>query len=271
MTNTASYQEADAIKIHEAEGFTGMRAAGKLAAQALDMLTPHVVPGIATKKLDDLLYDFACDHGAVPAPLNYRGFPASLCVSINHVVCHGIPGDRIVKSGDCVNLDVTLIKDGWHGDTSRMFLCGEVSKKASRLVDTTYAAMMAGIATIKPGSTVGDIGAAIQELAHKERFSVVRDFCGHGIGRVFHDAPNIVHAGQKGQGVVLREGMFFTVEPMINAGRLAVKILQDGWTAVTRDKSLSAQFEHTVGVTKDGAEIFTRSPLGWHCPPYDTV
>jgi methionyl aminopeptidase len=257
------------IKIHDAADFVGMRKAGKLAAEVLDFITSHVKPGVTTDALDRLCHGFIVDHGAIPAPLNYRGFPRSICTSINHVVCHGIPGDRRLEEGDILNIDITVILDGWHGDTSRMYLVGErVALKARRLVEITYEAMMRGIAVVKPGATVGDIGHAIQSFAESHRFSVVRDFCGHGIGRVFHDAPSVVHFGHPGQGPVLREGMFFTVEPMINAGRYEVKILNDGWTAVTKDRSLSAQFEHTVGVTADGHEIFTLSPKGLHHPPY---
>ena len=257
------------IKIHDAADFEGMRRAGRLAAEVLDFITPHVKPGVTTDALDRLCHGFIVDHGAIPAPLNYRGFPRSICTSINHVVCHGIPGDRRLEEGDILNIDITVILDGWHGDTSRMYLVGErIALKARKLVEVTYEAMMRGIAAVKPGATVGDIGHAIQSFAEANRFSVVRDFCGHGIGRIFHDAPSVVHFGHPGQGPVLREGMFFTVEPMINAGRYEVKILSDGWTAVTKDKSLSAQFEHTVGVTATGHEVFTLSPRGFHHPPY---
>jgi methionyl aminopeptidase len=257
------------IKIHTEDDFAGMRKAGLLAAEVLDFITPHVRPGVTTDALDRLCHGFIVDHGAIPAPLNYRGFPRSICTSINHVVCHGIPGDRKLAEGDIVNIDITVILEGWHGDTSRMFLIGErVPLKARRLVDVTYEAMMRGIAVVQPGLPIGAIGHAIQAYAEAQRFSVVRDFCGHGVGRIFHDAPSILHFGEADRGPVMREGMFFTVEPMINAGRFEVKILSDGWTAVTKDRSLSAQFEHTVGVTKDGHEIFTLSPKGWHHPPY---
>lgn len=256
------------IKLHGPEDFEGMRKAGRVAAAALDMLAEHVKPGVKTADLDRLVFDFLHDHGAIPATLNYRGYRYSLCISVNHVVCHGMPGDKRLASGDIANIDVTAIIDGWHGDTSRMYYVGDVPLKARRLVETTYEAMMKGIATIKPGATLGDLGSAIQRHAEAQRFSVVRDFCGHGVGRVFHDSPNIVHYGEPGAGLPLREGMFFTVEPMINAGRCDVKVLNDGWTAVTKDRSLSAQFEHSVGVTKDGVDIFTLSPKGWHCPPY---
>ncbi len=254
------------IKIHGPEDFEPMRKAGRLAAECLDMITEHVVPGVTTGELDDLCHQFTLDNGAVPATLNYRGYPKSTCTSVNHVVCHGIPGDKVLKKGDIINIDVTKIVDGWHGDSSRMFLVGDVSIKARKLVDATYEAMMRGIEVIRPGATTGDIGHAIQTFAESKRYSVVQDFCGHGIGRLFHDAPNILHFGQPGDGFELREGMFFTVEPMINVGKYHVKMLSDGWTAVTKDKSLSAQFEHTVAVTKDGYEIFTRSPAGLDHP-----
>jgi len=262
--------EARQVVIHGAEDFDGMRRAGQLAAETLDFITPHVRLGATTVALDRLCHDFIVDHGAVPAPLNYRGFPKSICTSVNHVVCHGIPNDRkVLRDGDILNIDVTVILDGWHGDTSRMFYIGKPSVLARRLVETTYEAMMHGIAVVKPGATLGDVGHAIQSYAEAERFSVVRDFCGHGLGRVFHTAPSVLHYGRPGHGAVLREGMFFTVEPMINAGRFEVKILEDGWTAVTRDRKLSAQFEHSLGVTAEGYEIFTLSPKGWHKPPYE--
>ena len=261
-------ERVGAIKLHGPLDFEGMRRAGRLAAETLDFVTPHVVPGIATEELDRLCHEFITERDAVPAPLNYRGFPKSICTSINHVVCHGIPGPRVLKDGDTLNIDVTVILDGWHGDTSRMFFVGKPSVKARRLADVTYEAMMRGIEAIKPGNTLGDIGHAIQAFAEGHRCSVVRDFCGHGLGRVFHDAPNILHYGRAGTGAVLKEGMFFTVEPMINLGRADTKLLSDGWTAVTRDKSLSMQFEHSVGVTEDGFEIFTASPGGLHRPPY---
>jgi methionyl aminopeptidase len=260
--------EALRVKIHGPAAFDGMRNAGRLAAETLDFITPHVQPGIATGDLDRLCHDFIVGRGAIPAPLNYRGFPKSICTSINHVVCHGIPGDKRLQDGDIVNIDITVILDGWHGDTSRMFGVGKVGVKAQKLVDVTYEAMMRGIEAVRPGATLGDIGHAIQSYAESHRFSVVRDFCGHGIGQVFHDAPSVLHFGKAGAGPALRPGMFFTVEPMINAGRHEVKVLEDGWTAVTRDRSLSAQFEHTVAVTDEGVEIFTRSPAGLDRPPY---
>lgn len=261
--------ETRSIKIHGEEAFAGMRRAGRLAAETLDFITPHVRPGVTTDELDRLCHDFIVDHGAIPAPLNYKGFPKSICTSVNHVVCHGIPGDKRLLDGDIMNIDVTVILDGWYGDTSRMYMLGDkVPLKARKLVDATYDAMMRGIQVVRPGATVGDIGHAIQSFAEAQRFSVVRDFCGHGIGRIFHDAPSILHFGRPGQGPRLRPGMFFTVEPMINAGRYDVKVLSDGWTAVTKDRSLSAQFEHTVGVTETGFEIMTLSPAGLDRPPY---
>ncbi|TWT13652.1 type I methionyl aminopeptidase [Reyranella sp. CPCC 100927] len=262
-------QDQRQIKLHGPADFEAMRKAGQLAAATLDFIAPHVRPGVATGELDRLCHEYIVGHGAVPAPLGYRGFPKSICTSINHVVCHGIPGDKRLAAGDIVNIDVTVILDGWHGDTSRMFYAGEPKLLARRLCDITYDAMMRGIATVKPGARLGDIGHAIQTYAEAQRFSVVRDFCGHGLGKIFHDAPNILHYGTAGTGPVLQPGMFFTVEPMINAGSWEVKILSDGWTAVTRDKALSAQFEHSVGVTETGVEIFTESPAGLHKPPYD--
>jgi methionyl aminopeptidase len=237
-----------------------MRKAGQLAAEALDMLAKHVEPDVTTEALDDLVLEFALDHGAHPAPLNYRGFPKAICTSVNHVVCHGIPGPKPLREGDILNIDVTLIVDGWHGDTSRMYAVGQISRRAERLVGVTFEALKRGIAAVKPGLTTGHIGAAIQSYAESERCSVVRDFCGHGLGQVFHDRPNILHYGEEGEGVMLEPGMLFTIEPMINLGRPHVKVLPDGWTAVTRDRELSAQFEHTVGVTETGCEVFTHSP-----------
>lgn len=256
------------IKLYGSDAFAGMRRAGRLTAEALDLMVEHVQPGVTTAELDDLVFEFAMDHGAYPAPLLYRGYPRAICTSINHVVCHGIPNDKPLREGDIVNIDITLVVDGWHGDSSRMYLVGEVARRAERLVEVTHHAMMCGIEAIRPGATTGDIGAAIQSYAELERTSVVRDFCGHGLGRVFHDTPNILHYGRPGEGIELKPGMLFTVEPMINLGRPHVKVLGDGWTAVTRDRSLSAQFEHTVGVTEDGVEIFTLSPAGCHKPPY---
>ncbi len=270
MDETAYPTRPDRIPIHNAAGFEGMRRAGRLAAQTLDFITPFVKPGVATGELDRLCHDFIVENGAIPAPLNYRGFPKSICASINHVVCHGIPGEKKLVEGDIVNIDVTVILDGWHGDTSRMYLVGDkIPVKALRLVDITHKAMMAGIGVVRPGARLGDVGAAIQAVAEAERFSVVRDFCGHGIGTIFHTEPSVMHYGVAGTGLELRAGMFFTIEPMINAGHWATKVLADGWTAVTRDRSLSAQFEHTIGVTSDGCEIFTLSPHGWTKPPYE--
>jgi methionyl aminopeptidase len=256
------------IPLHDDEAFAAMRKAGRLAAEALDMLVPIVEAGVTTSAIDDLVLTFALDHGALPATLNYRGYRYASCTSINHVVCHGMPNDKPLREGDIVNIDVTLIVDGWHGDTSRMYSVGEVSRRAQRLMDVTYQSLMQGIAAVKPGNTTGDIGAAIQSYAEEERCSVVRDFCGHGLGRVFHDRPNILHYGEPGDGVLLEPGMLFTIEPMINLGKPHVKILADGWTAVTRDREQSAQFEHTVGVTETGCEIFTSSPAGLDFPPY---
>jgi methionyl aminopeptidase len=265
---TAPLRKTGQIKLHGPEGFAGMRRAGELVAEVLDLLVDEVRPGVTTEKLDKLVFEFARTRGALPATLMYRGYGKSICTSINHVVCHGIPNDKPLREGDIVNIDVTLVLDGWHGDSSRMYLVGEVPRRAERLVEVTYEAMMAGIAAIRPGGMIGDIGAAIQSVVEPNHMSVVRDFCGHGVGRLFHDEPNVVHIGRKGEGAVLRPGMFFTVEPMINLGRPHVKVLSDGWTAVTRDRSLSAQFEHSVGVTETGVEIFTLSPKGLHKPPY---
>jgi methionyl aminopeptidase len=255
------------IKLHGSEAFAGMAKAGRLVAEALDALVEIVKPGVTTDALDDFVFDFAMAHGAIPAPLNYRGFPKSICTSLNHVVCHGIPGPRGLKEGDILNIDVTFIVDGWHGDSSRMYGVGKISRAAERLLEVTYEALMRGVAAVRPGATTGDIGAAIQAYAEGERCSVVRDFCGHGLGRVFHDRPNILHYGEIGEGMPLKPGMLFTIEPMINLGRAPVKILSDGWTAVTRDRSLSAQYEHTVGVTETGCQIFTASPQGLDRPP----
>ncbi|MEI6557922.1 MAG: type I methionyl aminopeptidase [Rhodospirillaceae bacterium] len=272
MTNsqTAQRQESTpAIRIYGPEDFAGMRRAGQLAAETLDFITPYVRPGVSTGELDRLLEQYIRDHGAIPAPLGYRGFPRANCISINHVVCHGIPGDKLLRDGDILNIDVTPIVDGYYGDSSRMYFSGDsVAIKARRLVDITYEAMMAGIAVVRPGATLGDIGHAIQSHAEAARFSVVRDFCGHGLGKVFHEPPSVLHYGKPGDGLVLQEGMIFTIEPMINAGRWEIKVLSDGWTAVTKDKSLSAQFEHSLGVTADGHEIFTLSPQGCTRPPY---
>ncbi len=257
------------VVLYESAAFEGMRRAGKLAAETLDFITPYVEPSISTEELNKLCHDFIVGNGAIPAPLGYRGFPKSICTSVNHVVCHGIPDEKKrLEKGDIVNIDITVILDGWYGDTSRMYFAGDIGVKARKLVDVTYEAMMRGIEVVRPGARLGDIGAAIQTYAESHRFSVVRDFCGHGLGRTFHAAPNVLHYGKAGEGLILQEGMFFTVEPMINAGGYEVKILQDGWTAVTKDKSLSAQFEHSVGVTATGYEIFTLSPKDMKQPPY---
>jgi methionyl aminopeptidase len=256
------------IKLYGPDGFAGMRKVGRLAAEALDMLADLIKPGITTDEIDRAVYEFGLERDALPATLGYRGYRHSCCTSINHVVCHGIPSDRTLRDGDIVNVDVTYILDGWHGDTNRMYFVGNVPRKAARLCEVTYEAMMRGIAAVRPGATLGDIGHAIQTYAEGERCSVVREFCGHGVGLVFHDMPNILHYGRSGEGAKLKEGMIFTIEPMINIGKPGVKILSDGWTAVTRDRSLSAQFEHSIGVTADGAEIFTKSPTGRDCPPY---
>ena len=250
------------IRLYDEEGFEGMRAAGRLVAEALDMIGDYVKPGVTTGELDDRIREFTLDHGAVPACLGYKGYEKTICTSINHVVCHGIPGDKVLKD------DHTVIVDGWHGDSSRMYAVGEINTRARRLIEVTYDSLEVGLAQIKPGNTFGDIGYAIQRLVEDQRMSVVRDFCGHGIGRLFHDSPNVLHYGRRGEGAVLKPGMFFTVEPMVNLGKPQVKVLSDGWTAVTRDKSLSAQCEHSVGVTETGVEIFTASPAGLFRPTF---
>ena len=260
------------ITIHSAADFIKMRLAGKLAAEILDYITDFIEVGITTDHLNTLCHNKIIENGAIPAPLNYKGFPKSICTSVNHVVCHGIPSDKKLKDGDIVNIDVTVILDGWYGDTSRMYYAGKPSIKAKRLCDATYEAMMIGIEQVKPGNKLGDIGFAIQNYAENQGFSVVRDYCGHGIGRVFHTEPNVVHYGKKDTGLVLQEGMFFTIEPMINAGSWETILNKhDDWTVTTRDKSLSAQFEHTIGVTKNGYEIFTSSPKNLNFPPYKTL
>jgi methionyl aminopeptidase len=256
-----------AIKLHDAEGFEGMRRAGRLAAECLDLLVPEVQPGVLTDDLDRMAREFVLDHGALPACLFYRGYAKTLCISPNHVVCHGIPGERVLREGDIINIDVTVVVDGWHGDTSRMYGVGEVAPRARRLVDITFESLRRGISVVKPGATFGDIGHVIQSYVEAQRCSVVQDFCGHGLGQVFHDNPNVLHYGSAGSGPVLKPGMFFTIEPMVNLGKSGVKLLADGWTAVTRDKSLSAQFEHSVGVTETGYEIFTLSPKDLDKPP----
>jgi methionyl aminopeptidase len=256
------------IKLHPPEDFAGMRAAGRLAAETLDMITGHVREGVTTAELDRLCQKFIVGHGAVPASLGYQGYTHATCISLNHVVCHGFPGDRVLTEGDILNIDLAVILDGWHGDSSRMYTVGKIGTRAARLIEVTYEAMMRGIAAIRPGATLGDIGFAIQSHVEAARFSVVRDFCGHGLGRTYHDAPNVLNYGQRGKGLKLRPGMFLTVEPMVNAGRSDVKVLSDGWTAVTRDRSLSAQFEHSIGVTESGCEIFTLSAAAFNKPPY---
>jgi len=273
-----TYVDADAaplknnsqIRLYGPQAFAAMHRAGQLAAACLDGLADIVRPGVPTDTIDRYVYEFGADHGALPATLGYRGYTKSTCTSINHVVCHGIPDAKPLRDGDIVNVDVTFILDGWYGDSSRMYPVGNVKRAAERLVEVTYESLMRGITAVKPGATTGDIGHAIQSFAEGERCSVVRDFCGHGVGRLFHDSPNILHYGNPGEGIELRPGMIFTIEPMINLGRPHVKVLSDGWTAVTRDRSLSAQFEHTVGVTETGCEIFTLSPRGYTCPPYPT-
>ncbi len=265
---TAPLKNTGAIRLYGPAAFESLRRAGRFAAECLDAVAPLARPGVTTQEIDDFVHDFALKGGALPATLNYRGYNKSVCTSINHVVCHGIPDDRPLKDGDIVNIDVTFVLDGWHGDSSRMYLVGDVKRAAARLVDVTWESLMRGIAQVKPGNTTGDIGHAIQTYVEAERCSVVRDFCGHGIGLLFHDTPNILHYGEPGGGVEIKPGMVFTIEPMVNLGRPAVKVLSDGWTAVTRDRSLSAQFEHMIGVTETGCEIFTLSPKGLHKPPY---
>jgi methionyl aminopeptidase len=268
VTADAPQGRTGAIKLHGRDAFDAMHRAGRLAAETLDMVIPHVVPGVTTAEIDDLVRNFIVERGGVPATLGYRGYTHASCTSINHVVCHGIPGVKTLKSGDIVNIDVTPIVDGWHGDSSRMYLVGDVPIKAKRLVDVTYECLMLGIGQAKPGNTMGDVAHAIQSHAEKHRYGVVRDFCGHGLGQLFHDSPEVVHVGRPETGPELKPGMIFTIEPMINIGRPDVKLLDDGWTAVTRDRSLSAQFEHSIGITDNGCEIFTLSPGGFNQPPY---
>ena len=252
--------------IHKSEDFEGMRKAGNLAARTLDLLVDHVKPGVSSQELDRIAFNFIDSNNGFIAPLFYKGFPKSICTSLNHVICHGIPSNRVLESGDIVNIDVTVIVDGWHGDTSRMFPVGKINNKAQKLIDCTYEAMMNGIEAVSPNAHLGDIGAKIQLIAENQNYSVVRDFCGHGLGKVFHEYPNILHYGEMGEGDKVEQGMFFTVEPMINIGKYDVRMLNDGWTAVTKDKTLSAQFEHSIGVTQDGFEIFTKSPAGLDKP-----
>lgn len=259
----------DGIRIYEDADFAGMHAAGKLAAQILDDIAQHVFPGQTTGEIDRLITEMVEASDAISATIGYKGYQHASCISVNHVVCHGIPGDKKLKDGDIMNIDVTVVLDGWYGDTSRMFVAGKIPRKAERLIQVTHDSLMKGIEVVKPGNTFGDIGHAIQTFAESHRMSVVRDFCGHGLGQVFHAPPNVLHYGRPGTGPVLEEGMFFTIEPMINLGRPETKVLADEWTAVTRDKSLSAQFEHSIGVTADGFEIFTLSPAGKFHPTYD--
>lgn len=269
MTADAPISRSSAIKLYDEAGFQGMRRAGQLAASILDALVPHVVPGVTTGELDDIVRRMTLDGGGVPATLGYRGYTHSCCISLNNVICHGIPGDKVLRDGDILNIDVTPLVDGWHGDSSRMYIAGDAPIKAQRLIDVTYECLMLGIEQARPGNHLGDIGHAIQQHAERHRYGVVRDFCGHGLGRVFHDSPEVVHVGRPGAGPELRPGMFFTIEPMINIGKAGVKMLEDGWTAVTRDRSLSAQFEHSIGITETGCEIFTKSSAGLDAPPYN--
>jgi methionyl aminopeptidase len=270
MTAESPPTRSTAIKLYDESGFAGMRKAGRLAAEILDALVPYVVPGVTTGELDDIVRRLSIDGGGVPATMGYRGYTHSCCTSINQVICHGIPGDRKLIEGDIINIDVTPLVDGWHGDSSRMYIAGEAPIKARKLVDVTYECLMLGIEQARPGNHLGDIGHAIQRHAEKHRYGVVRDFCGHGLGQVFHDSPEVVHVGVPGTGPELKPGMIFTIEPMINIGKPGVRMLDDGWTAVTRDRTLSAQFEHSIGITETGCEIFTKSPKGLDCPPYSS-
>ncbi|MES2970177.1 MAG: type I methionyl aminopeptidase [Pseudomonadota bacterium] len=268
MDETRGRITRDGIRIYEDGDFAGMAAAGKVAAEILDAVAPLVVPGVTTAALDDFITAEVSRHGVVSATIGYKGYKHASCISVNHVVCHGIPGTKVLMDGDILNIDVTVIVDGWFGDTSRMYVAGTLGRKAERLIEVTYEALMRGISAVKPGNTFGDIGHAIQTFVEANRMSVVRDFCGHGLGRVFHAPPNVLHYGRPNTGPVLEEGMFFTIEPMVNLGRPETKVLADDWTAVTRDKSLSAQFEHSVGVTAVGAQIFTQSPAGRFHPTW---
>jgi len=258
----------EGIRLHSPEDFAGMHAAGALVARCLDMIGAHVVPGVRTEEIDEIIEAFVVDNGATSATIGYRGYQHASCISVNHVVCHGIPGPKVLKDGDILNIDVTVIVDGWFGDTSRMFVAGKLGRKAERLIQVTHDALFKGIEAVRPGNTFGDIGHAIQTFVEGNRMSVVRDFCGHGLGQVFHAPPNVLHYGRPGTGPRLEEGMFFTIEPMVNLGRPETKVLADDWTAGTRDKSLSAQFEHSIGVTADGCEIFTLSPAGRFHPTW---
>ncbi len=259
----------DGIRIYQDSDFAGMHAAGALAARILDDIAPHVFPGQTTGEIDRLITEMVAASGSTSATIGYKGYQHASCISVNHVVCHGIPGNKTLKDGDIMNIDVTVILEGWFGDTSRMYVAGKLPRKAERLIQVTHDSLMKGIEAVKPGNTFGDIGHAIQSYVESQRMSVVRDFCGHGLGQVFHAPPNVLHYGRPGTGPVLEEGMFFTIEPMVNLGRPETKVLADEWTAVTRDKSLSAQFEHSIGVTADGADIFTLSPAGRFHPTYD--
>lgn len=258
------------VRLYSDADFDAMHEAGQLTARALDHVAEMAKPNTTTQDIDEFVYQFGLDHNALPATLNYRGYMKSCCTSINHVVCHGIPNTKPLREGDIINVDITYVLDGWHGDSSRMYAIGPLKRAAERLIDVTYESLMRGISAAKPGKTTGDIGFAIQKYAEDERCSVVRDFCGHGVGQLFHDTPNILHYGRAGDGITLKPGMIFTIEPMINLGRPHVKVLPDGWTAVTRDRSLSAQFEHSIGITQDGCRIFTGSPKGLDKPPYQT-
>lgn len=268
VDDTRGRTTRNGIRIYEDADFAGMREAGRTAAAILDAVAPLVVPGVTTAALDDFITAEIARLGVVSATVGYKGYQHASCISVNHVVCHGIPGPKVLAEGDIANIDVTVIVDGWFGDSSRMYVAGQLSRKAERLIQVTHDALMIGIEAVKPGNTFGDIGHAIQTYVEANRMSVVRDFCGHGLGRVFHAAPNVLHYGRAGSGAVLEEGMFFTIEPMVNLGRPETKTLADDWTAVTRDKSLSAQFEHSIGVTATGAEIFTASPAGKFHPTY---
>ncbi len=266
MDETRGRITREGIRIYEEADFAGMRVAGRIAAEILDQVAALVVPGVTTGVLDDFIREEIVRRGVVSATIGYKGYQHASCISVNHVVCHGIPGGKVLVEGDVLNIDVTVIVDGWFGDTSRMYVAGTAPRKAERLIEVTHESLMRGIAAVKPGNTFGDIGHAIQSFVEANRMSVVRDFCGHGLGRVFHAPPNVLHYGRAGSGAVLEEGMFFTIEPMVNLGRPETKVLADDWTAVTRDKSLSAQFEHSVGVTATGCEIFTLSPAGKFYP-----
>ncbi|MCB6179521.1 type I methionyl aminopeptidase [Rhodobacter sp. Har01] len=262
MDETRARITRDGIRIYDEAGFAGMRAAGQVAAEILDQVAPLVRLGTPTAEIDDFIREEIIRRGVVSATIGYKGYKHASCISVNHVVCHGIPGPKVLADGDILNIDVTVIVDGWFGDTSRMYVAGQLARKAERLIEVTHEALMRGIAAVRPGATFGDIGHAIQSYVEANRMSVVRDFCGHGLGRVFHAPPNVLHYGRPGSGPALEEGMFFTIEPMVNLGRPETKILADDWTAVTRDKSLSAQYEHSIGVTATGCEIFTASPAG---------